>query len=327
VLLDFGLAEELTPDVRRQFISFLHMISAGVCALLAAPRFKSLPQCGLSMRRISVPPPHRGDVIGRWTAFLLSWSLPDRCMALLYAFVIQQLHPVRRAGVCLGWVQALGQRHFFCMPNRTVCIPFVVGNGRRAAEHLLQMGSNAECPDVLAFTHDMVQLFDRWVGVIPSLHCSSLHSRSVLCPVCPLQIVHTPTTIPLEKEGAALLFCPRGNTRPLLSLLVLNIRLHSWKSKHTECLFPNPSLPYHHLCITLTFELLAGRDCNVHRPEGIDVDFVLKEVLQLARKHEVSIDSSYAALVVGVCVLVGFATGNALRLPSLRFTDFLWCGL
>ena len=29
VLLDFGLAEELTPRVRKQFISFLHMISAG----------------------------------------------------------------------------------------------------------------------------------------------------------------------------------------------------------------------------------------------------------------------------------------------------------
>ena len=29
VLLDFGLAEELTPRVRKHFISFLHMISAG----------------------------------------------------------------------------------------------------------------------------------------------------------------------------------------------------------------------------------------------------------------------------------------------------------
>ena len=29
VLLDFGLAEELTPRVRKHFISFLHMISSG----------------------------------------------------------------------------------------------------------------------------------------------------------------------------------------------------------------------------------------------------------------------------------------------------------
>jgi aarF domain-containing kinase len=35
---------------------------------------------------------------------------------------------------------------------------------------------------------------------------------------------------------------------------------------------------------------------------------VLKSALHLARKHEVVIDSSYAALVVGVCVIVGFAT-------------------
>jgi aarF domain-containing kinase len=33
----------------------------------------------------------------------------------------------------------------------------------------------------------------------------------------------------------------------------------------------------------------------------------MKAVLHLARKHEVSIDSNYAALVVGVCVIVGFA--------------------
>ncbi len=35
---------------------------------------------------------------------------------------------------------------------------------------------------------------------------------------------------------------------------------------------------------------------------------VLKQVLRLARRHEISIDSSYAALVLGVCVIVGFAT-------------------
>jgi aarF domain-containing kinase len=112
VLLDFGLAEELTPAVRRHFISFLHMIS-------------------------------RGD-------------------------------------------------------------------GRRAAEHLLQWSVNQRCPDPEAFTAALVEMFR-------------------------------------EK-------------------------------------------------------------CDIHSEAGIDVDAVLKGVLHLARHHEVSIDSNYAALVVGVCVIVGFAT-------------------
>ena len=41
---------------------------------------------------------------------------------------------------------------------------------------------------------------------------------------------------------------------------------------------------------------------------------VLKAALQLARRHEVVIDSGYAALVVGVCVIVGFATSLDPRL-------------
>ncbi len=35
---------------------------------------------------------------------------------------------------------------------------------------------------------------------------------------------------------------------------------------------------------------------------------VMKHSLQLARKHEVTVDSGYAALVIGCCVVVGFAT-------------------
>lgn len=34
----------------------------------------------------------------------------------------------------------------------------------------------------------------------------------------------------------------------------------------------------------------------------------MKDVLRIARKHSVTIDSCYAALVISVCVLVGFAT-------------------
>jgi aarF domain-containing kinase len=48
--------------------------------------------------------------------------------------------------------------------------------------------------------------------------------------------------------------------------------------------------------------------CNLHVPGGIDLDAVLKDVLRLARKHEVCIDSCYASLVITVLVLVGFAT-------------------
>ena len=45
---------------------------------------------------------------------------------------------------------------------------------------------------------------------------------------------------------------------------------------------------------------------------------VLKAALHLARKHEVTIDSSYAALIVGVCVIVGFATALD---PQLNLMD------
>lgn len=55
-------------------------------------------------------------------------------------------------------------------------------------------------------------------------------------------------------------------------------------------------------------EALFKVEARIDGPEGIDVDKVLKDVLKLARRHEVGIDSSYAALVLGVCVIVGFAT-------------------
>ncbi|KAK9810979.1 hypothetical protein WJX73_003175 [Symbiochloris irregularis] len=59
---------------------------------------------------------------------------------------------------------------------------------------------------------------------------------------------------------------------------------------------------------------LFGRIANIHAAKGIDLDQVMKAILQLAREHEVTIDSSYAALVVGVCVIVGFATSLDPRL-------------
>jgi aarF domain-containing kinase len=51
---------------------------------------------------------------------------------------------------------------------------------------------------------------------------------------------------------------------------------------------------------------LFKKECDL-KIHPIDLNTVLKQVLQLCRKHEVTIDSSYASLVVAVCVLVGFA--------------------
>ena len=52
---------------------------------------------------------------------------------------------------------------------------------------------------------------------------------------------------------------------------------------------------------------------------------VLKDVLKLARRHEVGIDSSYAALVLGVCVIVGFATSldNRINIMDAATACFL----
>ena len=33
----------------------------------------------------------------------------------------------------------------------------------------------------------------------------------------------------------------------------------------------------------------------------------MKEVLRISRHHQVTVDTRYAALVIGVCVIVGFA--------------------
>lgn len=60
--------------------------------------------------------------------------------------------------------------------------------------------------------------------------------------------------------------------------------------------------------LTVAMEELFERRCNIHSEQGIDLDAVMKAVLHLARQFEVAIDSQYAELVIGVCVIVGFAT-------------------
>lgn len=76
--------------------------------------------------------------------------------------------------------------------------------------------------------------------------------------------------------------------------------LLSWSTRQ-KC--PDPA------ALIADVEELFQKDCNIHQPGGIDLDHIMKSILHLARRHEVSIDSGYAALVVGVCVIVGFATG------------------
>ncbi|GBG89782.1 hypothetical protein CBR_g49633 [Chara braunii] len=51
---------------------------------------------------------------------------------------------------------------------------------------------------------------------------------------------------------------------------------------------------------------LFDRECQLKKGP-IDLNEVLKQVLCLARKHDVTINSSYASLVVSVCILSGFA--------------------
>lgn len=59
---------------------------------------------------------------------------------------------------------------------------------------------------------------------------------------------------------------------------------------------------------TAAMQRMFDEKCDLLGPQGIDLDDVMKSVLRLARQHEVTIDSRYASLVLGVCVLVGFAT-------------------
>lgn len=59
---------------------------------------------------------------------------------------------------------------------------------------------------------------------------------------------------------------------------------------------------------TRAVQQLFKTHCNIHHPQGVNLDDVMKAVLKLACQHEVTIDSSYASLAIAVCVIVGFAT-------------------
>jgi aarF domain-containing kinase len=70
--------------------------------------------------------------------------------------------------------------------------------------------------------------------------------------------------------------------------------------------WPNPQRCPRPELLVADMKILFDQECDL-RVRSIDLNSVLKQVLQLCRKHEVTIDSSYASLVVAVCVLVGFA--------------------
>lgn len=56
-------------------------------------------------------------------------------------------------------------------------------------------------------------------------------------------------------------------------------------------------------------EVLAASEMDINSESGIDLDRVIKAVLVLARRHQVRVHSNYASLLLGVCIVVGFATG------------------
>ncbi|KXZ56229.1 hypothetical protein GPECTOR_1g2 [Gonium pectorale] len=73
-----------------------------------------------------------------------------------------------------------------------------------------------------------------------------------------------------------------------------------WTSRRQAC--PDPR------AFVADMRALAAARCDVRSLPGIDLDAVMKDVLRLARRHRVTIDSCYASLVIAVCVIVGFAT-------------------
>ncbi len=66
-------------------------------------------------------------------------------------------------------------------------------------------------------------------------------------------------------------------------------------TKHQTC--PDP------VAFARDMARLFAAHADVYSQQGVDLDSVLQGVLRLARRHEVSIDSCYASLVISVCVI------------------------
>lgn len=74
---------------------------------------------------------------------------------------------------------------------------------------------------------------------------------------------------------------------------------------------PPPSLPPH----------VGAEHSDVRAPGGIDLDRVFKATLRLARKHEVTVDSSFAALVVGARPGCGWRALSCAEAPTGPWCD------
>jgi aarF domain-containing kinase len=86
--------------------------------------------------------------------------------------------------------------------------------------------------------------------------------------------------------------------------------LLSWSSGSQECQDPD--------ALRAGLEAFFAQHCRADGDEGINLDRVLKGILGLCRTYGVSIDSQYAALVTGTCVIVGLAAALD---PHLNVAD------
>ncbi|CAD7700723.1 unnamed protein product [Ostreobium quekettii] len=69
---------------------------------------------------------------------------------------------------------------------------------------------------------------------------------------------------------------------------------------------------------------LFDRRCDIGSEGAIDLDAVIKSTLRLCRRHAVSVDSKYAALMISVCIIVGLAKGLD---PKVNLVDAAAPGL
>eukprot|EP00898_Chlorokybus_atmophyticus_P002550 jgi/Chlat1/3296/Chrsp22S03447 len=61
------------------------------------------------------------------------------------------------------------------------------------------------------------------------------------------------------------------------------------------------------LALVADMQAFFDLECNLAE-KPIDLDLVMKQVLKIAAAHSCTVDPAYASLVIGLCVLVGFAT-------------------
>lgn len=166
-------------------------------------------------------------------------------------------------------------RQLACLPTPVPTSTLPAGDGERAAAHLLRWSVNQRCPDPAAFTADLCDLWARECDIHSgeppaSLAACCMHAAApaLPCSWC------------VRAGGLA---GASGRPRARCSQL------------HPPARAASPAcLPSVLLLLPLLF---------THTEAGINLDAVMKGTLAAARRHEVAIDSNYAALCVGVCVI------------------------